>query len=204
MTKLQPYFKVLFIFFVLQCLIKNATAQKYDRIFKLGIKRTHLSFKAPKGFSELDSITIVKCDDGKFPVGTVIYSLINKDSSVVIAFNNLMSCDTTRYDPIKNTRRYDPIQNVRLVKKNFADTINHTAFFYPKEYSIKKFNADIAGEFTRNCPNPFMQKYHKNRFIFLAKADYGEASIIYYYNEDREKDIHEIIKQTAGMLRFKN
>jgi len=194
MIKLQAHFKLLFIFFVLQCLTKNVTAQKYDRVFKWSIKRTNLSFKVPKGFRELDSITIVKCGDDKFPVGTVIYSLVNKDSSIVIAFNNLSSGATG----------YDPIQNVRLIKKNFADTINHTAFFYPKEYSIKKFNADIAGEFTRNCPNPFIQKYHKNRFIFLAKAGYGEASIIYYYNENREKDIHKIIKQTAGMLKFKN
>lgn len=180
--------------FALMLLSSNSKAQVYNRIFSNAIAQVGLEFKMPKGFKEKDSVTLYNCGDRKMRIGTIIYSLINKDSSVVIAFFNIMNTGGGKYNPAENIVR---------TRNYHADSVKNTTFLYDEKLVKSTLNADVAGEFSRNCPNNFLEKYNNNRVVFLANKILGEASIVYFYTDKAKPVIKEIIKDNAKILTFK-
>jgi len=170
-------------------------AQHYSRIFDKSLKDVGLEFRKPKGFRDRDSITLYNCGNNKMRAGTIIYSMVNEDSSLIIAFFNLTK---------SGNENYDPLDNVIRQKNYYADSIKNSVLLYNKAMAKKIYNADVAGEFSRDCPISFLGRYNTNRTVFIANSDFGEASIMYFFTDNIKKDITKIIKETSGMLRFKS
>ncbi|WP_443939457.1 hypothetical protein [Pedobacter sp. MW01-1-1] len=179
------------LLFLLSIALNQAYGQKYDKNFKLSL--VDLNFKMPKDFFEKDSTSVFKCYDRKGLTGSIIYLISNKDSSVVIAFVNVMRVNKTQYDPE---------ENLRILFDRFKDPIIDSSKKYSSDYLLNNFNADIGGEYSRACSILFRQKYKDNRFVVIGKKNVGEATMIYFYNKETT-DIDAVIKETKGILKFK-
>jgi hypothetical protein len=171
-------------------------------MLKSSIKEMNISFKMPEGYSALDSAVHFSCGDGNIS-NMMIYSIVNKDSSVLISFAFLQYPNAKAFSIIKQfSPDYDNDTNYLRTAQSMADTIHHKIIFYDKEYSRKAFNADDAGEYIRNCYIPYLNKYMNNRVVFFASKGRGHVEITYFYT-DKEKDrIEKDIKKTEGMLKY--
>lgn len=96
--------------------------------------------------------------------------------------------------------------NIWKIKK--IDTLSERLdILYPADYTLMNFGADYAGQFPQKTDKEDKdfntEKYSEREVVWFFKAE--SAWMIYqYYFYVPGVDIDKYIKETAGMMRFKN
>jgi hypothetical protein len=98
-------------------------------------------------------------------------------------------------DPNKNYLRYIELE---------ADTTKEKVVFYSREYCRKKFNADVGAKFCMTNNRLFRGKYPYCEVVILHKENRSDIMLLYFYTDESREMLNKIIKQTAGMLRYKD
>lgn len=174
-------------------------AQSKPKIFgfKADLEASQMTYTVDRNFDEFEGIHKYSCASGE-QNNALLYTVINKDSSIVIGF--------TLMPPLSKEMMSDPKidyeHNYIKTARSMADTINHKLILYKPEYVKAKFNADDVGEYYRACPIPYNGKYPFRKIVFGAKKATGQFEVIYFYNNKAAKDVDKVIKATAGIIRF--
>lgn len=170
-------FKGIFICIVAYSVLQLPVfGQKYNRIFNINISELNLKYNKPKGFTERDSVTSVKCKDARLYLPTVlIYSIINKDSSIIIGFG-----DFIRYG---GQHDYDPVVNMLRRKKNEADSVYFRPIVYDQKTARSEFNGDLAVQYSPHCSDPFLKKYNNDRYVLVGKKGVGEFTVKSFFKQ---------------------
>ena len=170
----------------------TASAQVFDRKFNSGLKRAHLEFKMPSTFSEKDSTgRQMVCRAG----GSIIYTIVNQDSSIIIGFFNFIG---TPY-----TDGRTAVNNILNGKRYYQDTTASKPIVHTAEFAKSAFNADAAVEYSRNCTQT-VNGYNNMRIVSIANNKFGEGNIIYFYKDKGKPDFDKFIQGNTAMLRFKS
>lgn len=135
------------------------------------------------------------------------YRLINKDSSICIAFSVriLQLAD----DSSAFLRAAFPGRTANtaymLSIRHKADTISNKVNYYPDKKAKKKFSADKAGDYMMfDLEVPYEGKFNKCRVVFMHKQNLGDAEVYYFYVDDVKKRVDKLVKKTGRMIWFKN
>jgi len=138
------------------------------------------------------------------------YSLINKDSSVVICFALFPN------DEKKNTERNTSMGILRPDWKNYnadstwiyhmrtsADTVNGGIRYY-KARELEKSNSDNSSEYLRPEKELFINKYHIYKTVTIHKKNRGFISISYFNTNKTTYDavLEKIIKNNRRIVTF--
>jgi hypothetical protein len=167
---------------------------------EISLKACHMIYTPDKEFGEYEGLQDYRCANGEQNLA-LAYTMVNKDSSIVIGLA-LMKATPKRFQALLGPGA-DFNTNYLRSAKYLADTINHKLIFYKSAYSKQKFNADDAGEYYRSCPTPYKGKYPYKRVVFGFKKDTAQFEIVYFYNKVSEKRIDKVIRNTAGIIKFK-
>lgn len=198
-------YKIGYVFLLLLFSVKHSSAQDVDRIARLNNETAGTDFFMPKGYVECDSGKLYRFNDSMSSV-RVYYTIENKKEGVKIGFSYLHFPSEAAIKRIRekyNSPFFRPDQNHLKIGKKRADTLHHAFVIYPKEYSLEKFNADNAGIYTAKTLAPYEEGYPLNKVVFIFKDKRGSFEIYYFYNKKAEKNIEKIIKETAGLLKFR-
>lgn len=189
-------FKWIFICILVNSLLQlPAFGQKYDRMFKIDLNELKLDYKKPKGFLERDSITSVRCKDSRLYLPTtLIYSIVNKDSSIIIGFGDFIT-DHGQYD-------YDPVVNILRRKKSEADSVYFRPIVYDQKIAGSEFNGDLAVQYSPHCSEAFLKKYNNDRYILVGKKGVGEFTIAFYFTDKAKDRALTMIKNASQILKF--
>ncbi|WP_421940572.1 hypothetical protein [Pedobacter sp.] len=174
----------------------SAFCQKYDRIFKICLDELNLEYTLPAGFSERDSTTSFKCKDDLYnKTTTLVYSVINKDSSIIIGFGDFIRDRGQQY--------YEPVSNILKRQKSEADSLHFSSLVYHQQKADKKFNADNAVEYTKNCSDAFLDKYNNDRYVLAARKGKGEFTIVFYFTDAAKDKALQLVREASGILKFR-
>lgn len=176
--------------------------QSKDRILKIDLLELNISYRQPRGFIESDSTEAVNFANGHFH-NALDYSLKTNKADIIvgISFQHLAPPSdfvkrlAPNYDPNKNYLHYTELR---------ADTTKEKVVFYSKEYCRKKFNADVGAKFCMTSNRSFRGKYPYCKVVILHKENRSDIMLLYFYTDESRKELDRIIKQTAGMLRYKD
>jgi len=126
----------------------------------------------------------------------LIYSITNKDRSIIIGFGNLIT-NQGRYD-------YDPVVNILRRKKSEADSVYFKPIVYDQKTARNEFNGDLVVQYSRHCSEPFLKKYNNDRYVLVGKKGVGEFTVVFYFTDKAKERALNMIKNTSEILRFKD
>lgn len=165
------------------------------------MEKVNAEFTLPENFKSLDAGRRWPCGDWNH-TNAMIYTIVNRDSSVRIGFSVIGRLTDRTYERIKSRNPdYNPNDNGINTAKHKADTINNELVIYGTNY-LKKFNADQGGEYVRNCTLPYEDIYPYNKVVFISKDGRGHVEISYFYKEEMKDQIDSLIQETAGLVRY--
>ena len=181
------------IVFIIQ-LGNTAKAQVYDKVFKACLVTGNFEFKMPQDYHEINNKPTPGCWDDNVPIASIIYTIANEDSSVVIGFF------TIRGNPYYDGRT--AISNITSRKIYFQDTIEKKSVIHSVDYARSAFNAEIAIEYSRRCTQA-ANGFSNITIVSIGNTRFGEGNMIYFYKDKVKPDIDKIIQGNTAMLRFK-
>lgn len=174
-----------------------------NTLFNARLKRANAVFTMPTGFRELDSGKDYSCQYNAI-MNQMNYTIVNAGNSVRIGFAYVYPLDGWAKELSSKALNQNPDPHYIIVAKNFADTVNHKLIIYKEKYLKKTFNADNGGMYHRNCTKLYEGIYPLSKAVFIHKEESGYFEISYFYKDQPETEIEKLIKDTAGMLRFKD
>lgn len=186
---------------------KKQKDSAYNTAFQARLKITNMKFKQPKKFNNYPIYlenTNVRCLDNEAQVSSFCKIVSNKDSSIIIG---LTIMDTVgNYKKSKTYSRmgfnFNPEDNWKRWIIYHSDTTAFPVIYYTSEYLKMKYNADDGGQYNLKCSLPYKGQYKIYKVVFLHKKNHGHAEIIYFTKGKSEWEMDNIIKSTAGMLKY--
>lgn len=174
---------------LLLCFI-NTQAQSMDRAFNLTTRAMRLNYMPQEGFTAFDSMYTYQTGKEVMPI-LFTYSLISKDSNMVIGFNFLP------WNYYVSETQYLLNINVDI------DTLKTEITRYPERYRKRTSNADDAGVYQPGFPLGYRGRFPHCKVVFLHKQNGGDVWIYYFYTDKAGSKIDKCIRSTASMLSFK-
>lgn len=156
----------------------------------------------PEGYQQLLS----EPKWGFYPFGSFETAAFEKDGIAISIFNSDYFCA-----PSVSMRKldYNPGKWIKTTYNHFDSLVRvqaDTAYNFANisKSQLQKINADRGYIFNENSTRLYRNKYTMHKLIFLEKFDLGGILIVYSYNSQNEKLADKVIKETWGIVTFKN
>lgn len=192
---LTIYFGLVNFSFAQQKVTESAFSSKTDYF--------GVTYYPPKDFTPFEGNHSYSCGPAEGYFNALNYTIISTDSSIVIGFSLIKAYNKIQNENLKTiSPKYDFNTNYIRTAKQLADTVHNKIVMYKSEYSKKKFNADDAGEYYHSCLALYDNKYPFKKVVFGFKKDIAQFEITYFYTEKSKTKVDDIIKKTAGIIKF--
>ena len=170
----------------------NVHAQK-DKVFKAYLPELNLTYTAPEGFTDLDSMKSIIPRTHSY---SLLFYSIENNNSLGIGFELIPSREWISGPPTQVTGYLNGI-------KHYADTTFNKVRYLGKK-DLRKLNADSVAIFDLETdPKFYKYKYKKCKVMSLFKKDKGIANVYYFYNDTTEINVLRLMSETTGILKFK-
>ena len=183
-------------FTILLALKNSDSYSQQETDFEKDISLHHLEYSAPSGFTYLESRVNVSLSPKYRGRTTLLNSQINADKTLLIAFQirSFYKGDDTVGRKEKQFL-YDIFNNADMLK-------NKISFLEPKQ--AQKLNADNAAEFDFLLDTiRGYAGFKKCKVRTIYRHDVGVDSVYYFYSNEIEDKVKELMKETAVVLKFK-
>ncbi|WP_186757458.1 hypothetical protein [Echinicola salinicaeni] len=171
---------ILSLTFLFLSLLQAAFGQEKNKVdqFKEHINNLGLKFHLPNNYTFSESKGSFTCGDHKLS-STILLIVKNSSDDVRIGFTFIENSHKMEKSIQKISPSYDTNKSYLISAKLKADTINSNLIFYDKSI-LEKLGFDDGGEYSRNCPLPFAQKYPFNRTVFFHKDYVADFEITFF------------------------
>lgn len=125
--------------------------------------------------------------------------LANYDNSILIG---IIISDTTGHYELSKHISVDIDDNWKRILKSTADTTSTPIHYYDSYYLKKKANADDGAQYQLRCTKLYKLTYRVYKAVILHKKNRGSIQVLYLTKDRAAKEMDNIIKSTAGMLKY--
>lgn len=186
-----------FSYFLFQ--IYNTNAQ--DTTFNAYLNKTDLIYSAPKSYSKLNYSGYFVADPN-YILSTIFYSIKSNENDIVIGISLVPIVIDDKESLTSELFPNEPNNNWKLSIKTEADTSSNNIEFYNKK-QLAYINADNAALYQLKMKRIFLGKYNFCKVIIMHKQNWGDAELLYFYNDKSKDVIDKQIKATKDILKFK-
>lgn len=180
-------------FLIATTLIGNA---QVNIDFQYYIANHHLQYCPPSGFADLEGTVYLKLNPTHKIPNRFMYSQINNEGDIIIAYNINPRCKDVNDNDIKKGLFSSWINSQADLTRSPVKYLNKT--------QLEIINATDGAEYDLFIgPTRDYHKLKKCKVRIIYRENVGAASIFYFYNTESEEKVDAVMKKSASILKFK-